>query len=226
MNDTFWFGELTFDFTTRRLLCNGEQRHLSPKAQQMLHMLLVARPRVLTKQELYDTLWPSTFVCETNLAGIVNELRRVLEDDARQSKYIRTVHGIGYAFHGEVGSSSSPARVEAAFLRCGSEQYPLYEGRNTIGRELGCRITLNDRTVSRRHAVITIAGDKIWLEDLHSKNGTFVDGQLIRTTIVTRHNQIEFGGVKASISSGEVSTSSLRLGPSEVRRLVAEHMAG
>jgi len=102
---TFHIGEFTFDCASRLLMRGGVKRHLSPKAQQLLRLLLVARPRALSREELYDALWPSTFVCETNLASVVNEIRRALGDDARAARYIRTVHGFGYAFCGEVATS-------------------------------------------------------------------------------------------------------------------------
>src|SRR5687767_8563539 len=79
---TFHFGEFLFDCGSRQLLRAGVELHLSPKAQQLLHLLLAVRPRALSREELYDALWPSTFVCETNLANVVNEIRRTLGDDA------------------------------------------------------------------------------------------------------------------------------------------------
>src|SRR5688500_13859545 len=103
---TFRFGEFLFDSGSRLLLRSGVERHLSPKARQLLQLLLLARPRALSREDLYDALWPSTFVCETNLASIVNEVRRALGDDARSSHYIRTVHGFGYAFRSEVTSTA------------------------------------------------------------------------------------------------------------------------
>ena len=61
---SFRFGEFTFDGESRQLLRNGEPRHLSPKAQQLLQVLLLARPRALSREELYDALWPATYVCD------------------------------------------------------------------------------------------------------------------------------------------------------------------
>ena len=111
---TFRFGEFTFDCGSRQLWHRGVERHLTPRAQHLLQMLLLARPRVLSREELYDAIWPSTFVCETNLACVVNELRRALEDDARTAQYIRTVHGFGYAFSGEVVSATARASAIAS----------------------------------------------------------------------------------------------------------------
>lgn len=103
----FRFGELTFDCGSHLLLRNGEEQHLSPKARQLLRMLLLKRPRAVSHEEIYDALWPSTFVSETNMTSVVSELRRALGDVTRSAQYIRTVHGFGYAFSGDVDGAGT-----------------------------------------------------------------------------------------------------------------------
>ena len=224
---TFRFGEFTFDCGSRLLTRSGVKRHLSLKAQQLLQLLLVARPRALSREELYDALWPSTFVCETNLASIINEVRRALGDDARASNYIRTVHGFGYAFCGEVVSMVDMNFV-AATLLCEEQRHSLYEGENLVGRALDCRVMIEAKTVSRRHALITIQDGSISIRDLESKNGTFVDGQLIGHTpvMLKPRTQIAFGSIAASFQVQTISTTnSLRLNMPELKRQVAERMS-
>jgi DNA-binding winged helix-turn-helix (wHTH) protein len=217
----FRFGEFTFDCESRLLLCNGTERHLSPKAQQLLRLLILARPRALSRQELYDELWPSTFVCETNLASIVNEVRRAL--GAGASQYIRTVHGFGYAFQGEA-ASSAPVRVAAAMLKCEGYRHPLFIGDNVVGRAADATVLVADGTTSRCHALITVDGDELSITDLDSKNGTYVNGERIgRAPVTVRPGaRIEFGAVVASIVSNRISTTdSLRLrmpGPRRANR--------
>jgi DNA-binding winged helix-turn-helix (wHTH) protein len=205
------FDEFTFDSRSRLLTRNGIERRLSPKALLLLGLLLQERPRALSREEIYDALWPSTFVCETNMAGIVNELRRALGDQARGSSYIRTVHGFGYAFCGKVGGTAQerePLSV-AAVLHCEDRENPLYEGENVVGRSLDGRVTLTDHTVSRRHAVIIVFDGMVSIKDLESKNGTFIDGQLLGPMPVTvnRHALIEFGAAAASITVPRVSST-------------------
>jgi DNA-binding winged helix-turn-helix (wHTH) protein len=197
------FDEFTFDSRSRLLTRNGIERRLSPRALQLLGLLLQERPRALSRKEIYDVLWPATFVCETNMAGIVNELRRALGDEARGSSYIRTVHGFGYAFCGKVGAPLSVAAV----LHCEDRENPLYEGENVVGRSLDGRVTLTDHTVSRRHAVITVFDGMVSIKDLESTNGTFIDGQLLGRMPVTvnLHSLIEFGAASASITMRGVS---------------------
>ena len=96
------FGPFSVDAATRQLLRDGREVPLSPKAFQLLLLLVTNRERAMSKQELHQSLWPSTFVVETNLASLVAETRRALDDDAGKPQYIRTVHRFGYRFIGQV----------------------------------------------------------------------------------------------------------------------------
>ncbi len=216
------FGEFAFDSSSRQLSRGGVELQLSPKARHLLHLLLLARPRALSRQELYDALWPRTFVCETNLANLVNEVRRVLGDDARTAQFIRTAHGFGYSFCGEV---ATPGEVHLdAMLLCNDRSYQLFEGPNAVGRAPDCRIVIHDAAVSRHHALILVdSSGSVSIKDLDSKNGTLVNGRRIgRSPVkVTRGVELAFGAVVASIISPKVSsTATLRLSQSQVRRIM------
>jgi pSer/pThr/pTyr-binding forkhead associated (FHA) protein len=82
-------------------------------------------------------------------------------------------------------------------LRIGHKRFVLGPGVNTIGREAACTVCINDASVSRGHARITIDGTIAVLEDLQSKNGTAVMGELINApTILKDGDELEFGHVK------------------------------
>jgi pSer/pThr/pTyr-binding forkhead associated (FHA) protein len=82
-------------------------------------------------------------------------------------------------------------------LRIGHRRFVLGSGVNTIGREPGCTVCINDASVSRGHARIVIAADQATLEDLNSKNGTAVMGEIIKGPTVLRDgDEVEFGHVK------------------------------
>lgn len=201
----FRFGELTFDCNSHLLLRKGEEQHLSPKARQLLRMLLENRPNAVSREEIYDALWPATFVCETNMASLVAELRRALGDDARSAQYIRTVHGFGYAFAANVRTADAD-RKPVAMLLCEGQRHPLYDGENSVGRSRDCNVVLTGGTVSRHHATITITDNLIVIEDHASRNGTYLDGQKINRARVRRHAEITFGAAPAAISRGISST--------------------
>ena len=99
------------DYGTRQLLVDGDEIHLSPKAFELLAILLDNRPRAVSKAELQERLWPSTFVEETNLAGLVAEIRRALGDSATRPVFLRTVYRFGYRFVGEVVESDAATRA-------------------------------------------------------------------------------------------------------------------
>ncbi|HUP61049.1 MAG TPA: FHA domain-containing protein [Thermoanaerobaculia bacterium] len=168
------FDRFEFDLERRALLEDGTPVHLSPKAFRLLEILLGNRPRALSKRELNDAIWPETFVEESNLAGLVAELRTALGDRSRPARFVRTVHGFGYAFAGEVSEAATPS-IPAVVVFAG-KTIPLYAGVNVLGRDPSSGILIDDGTVSRRHASITIDDQRATLEDLGSKNGTFVDG--------------------------------------------------
>jgi predicted ATPase/DNA-binding winged helix-turn-helix (wHTH) protein len=92
------FGDFVIDPGTRELLRAGRPVPLSPKAFQLLGILVESRPRALSKSELQDRLWPGTFVVEKNLTNLVGEIRAALGDAPAHPSFIRTVPRFGYAF--------------------------------------------------------------------------------------------------------------------------------
>jgi pSer/pThr/pTyr-binding forkhead associated (FHA) protein len=82
-------------------------------------------------------------------------------------------------------------------LRIGHRRFVLGYGVNTIGREPSSSVCINDASVSRGHARITIDGDRATIEDMRSKNGTSIMGEAITgPTLLKDGDEIEFGHVK------------------------------
>src|SRR5262245_14273162 len=92
------FGDFVLDTDCRELRRGLEPVRLSPKALQLLQILVTERPRALSKADLQDRLWPETFVVEKNLANLISEVREALGDDPSNPRFIRTVPRYGYAF--------------------------------------------------------------------------------------------------------------------------------
>ena len=103
------FCPFTLDLESRQLSNTGEEIHLEPKAFELLSALVLERPKALSKADLQERLWPGTFVAEANLSNLVAEIRAALGDPARAPKFVRTVHGFGYAFCGEATLSTVPS---------------------------------------------------------------------------------------------------------------------
>jgi DNA-binding winged helix-turn-helix (wHTH) protein len=189
---------LTFDASSRRLMRDGRDVHLSPKAFDLLAALIDVRPRVLTKAELHARLWPGTFVSDVNLAGLIAEIRRALADDARKPIYLRTAHRVGYAFRGPAEATAAPPSSSAGFcwLIKDGRRLPLQTGENILGRDSQEGVEIDSATVSRRHARIAVSTTEATLEDLGSKNGTFVGGAPVSGTVNLKDgDEIRIGSV-------------------------------
>jgi DNA-binding winged helix-turn-helix (wHTH) protein len=182
------FAEFTLDSDARRLSRQGAEVRLSPKAFDLLRLLVEQRPNVLDKAALHARIWPRTFVVDANLTVLIAELRRALADDAREPKFIRTVHATGYSFCGQAVDleqrEPTPGNARC-WLMWNERAIVLAEGENLIGRDPGCAVWLDAPGVSRRHARIEVArdGETVRLEDLGSMNGTFVDGTIVRGAV-------------------------------------------
>jgi DNA-binding winged helix-turn-helix (wHTH) protein len=168
-------GPVTLDTDRHQVFRGTKPLHLTKKAFQLLELLVENRPRALSKEEIQNALWPKTFVSDTSLTTLVNEIRTLLSETAREPRLIRTVHGYGYAFEG----TAPPSSASRCRLVWGEREVPLDEGENILGRDPEARGSIPDASLSRRHARITVRGDAATLEDLGSKNGTFVGDERV-----------------------------------------------
>lgn len=188
------FDSYVFDTGERSLRLAGQEVHLTPKAFQLLEILLRERPQAVSRADLVRELWPATFVADGSLANLASELRAALADPPGEARLLRTVHRFGYAFCGAVSQ-------EQALSRCrllGPERdFALYEGENLIGRGSECGIRIASSTVSRVHARLNVDGGQATIEDLESKNGTYVRGnRLDAPASLSPGDEIRVGSVR------------------------------
>jgi len=172
------FDGLTFDVDTRQVWSGGLEVQLSPKAFDLLALLIERRPRAVSKADINRHLWPGTFVSESSLPSLISEVRAGIADHERQPGLIRTIRRFGYAFQGEPYADARRAAVDEVwrYLLIGpAQEVALLPGENVIGREGADVIHIKSTSVSRRHARILIDADGAAIEDLGSKNGTFVN---------------------------------------------------
>jgi len=102
--DLYRFNEFEVNPSGRAFLRRGKPVSVSPKAFEVLTYLVVNAGRVVTKDELLKSVWPDSFVEESNLAQHISALRKALGD---KSTYIATVPGRGYQFTASVNAESS-----------------------------------------------------------------------------------------------------------------------
>lgn len=93
-----WAAPLALDLADQSARLDGRPIELGPKVFALLHTLMEAPQRVVTKEALFDSVWDGRFVSEAVLTTAMKELRRALGDDAREPQFIATVHGKGYRF--------------------------------------------------------------------------------------------------------------------------------
>jgi len=179
----------------RRVLRNGVPVHLTPKAFDLLLVLMVDAPRVNSKEALHSRLWPETFVSDATLVGLVKEVRRALDSDEPADSCIRTVNRVGYAFAWPIDSTASAAAKDAHWLvRRGGDLLGLRAGINQIGRDPSSVVWLDAAGVSRFHARIEVNGDAATIEDLGSKNGTRISGERVAGRVSLRDgDRIDIG---------------------------------
>ena len=168
------FGPYTFDDRSRELRRDGVLIPLSPKAFHLLEVLIEARPHPVAREALYQQLWPDVIVEPGNLHGLISEIRIA----TGERELIRTAHRVGYAFAAE-GVVEESVRFS---IILGGEEIPLRSGVNGIGRDPHDAIVIHAPEVSRHHARIIVAGTTVMLEDLGSKNGTYIGTQRVTTS--------------------------------------------
>jgi non-specific serine/threonine protein kinase len=105
--DQWTIRDVVVDFGTRQVYRSGQPVAISPKAFQLLGVLIESRPRALSRQELQDRLWPETYVVEKNLTNLVGEIRAALGDDPARPHIIRTVARFGYACLDEASAAGT-----------------------------------------------------------------------------------------------------------------------
>jgi DNA-binding winged helix-turn-helix (wHTH) protein len=214
------FDSFLVDSEARQLTRNGDEIHLSPKAFAVLCALVKKRPNVVPKADLFGQIWPDVFVVEGNLNVLVGEIRRALGDDPQEPRFIRTVHGVGYAFCAKatdidraLSAEAPPARFWLAWK---SQTFPLGEGDTIIGRDPRSQVWLDHSGVSRRHAQIHIGPDeqRPVLTDLGSTNGTSVNGEHVDGPIpLANGDVIKVGSVTVKFrewTDGTVRTRRIR----------------
>ena len=195
------FGRCHLDIVSRAVTLDGASMRLSPKAFDLLRVLIEDRPRVIPKAELMQRLWPDSFVEEANLPVLVREVRAAI-GDAGAGDIIKTHHRVGYGFAAEVRETRSTGgrpqtSPEVVLLLPDGRRIALGAGINVVGRDRDADVPLDDPSVSRRHARIVVDGDAVGVEDLKSKNGTRVGGVPVSQPVrLAKGDIVVFGAIE------------------------------
>jgi hypothetical protein len=153
-------------------------------------------------------------VSEASLQALISDIRQAIGDDGRRRAMVRTIHGVGYAFTADVIEEDVPAAVEKvrAWLVGELGRIPLQPGENLLGRGGAAVTEIDETTVSRRHARLTLRHADALLEDLDSKNGTWLhDERVTGPVVVADGDVVRLGSARFTvrIASDAGSTASL-----------------
>jgi len=190
-----WLVEPTLD----RISSDGRVVRLRPRAMDVLACLALEAGELSSKQNLIDAVWQTEFVSDHALTQVVAELRSALGDDARNPTYIENIPRRGYRLVAAVTpvAMSVPSARDASLpfkLQSEDGDHPLMQGPNIIGRTIDADLCIDRTEVSRCHARILVQGTTATIEDLGSKNGTYVNGErLDGPTLLTNGDEIWIG---------------------------------
>lgn len=188
------FGSFELDVAAYELRRAGQRVHLEKIPMEVLVLLVERAGTLIDRDQIQAALWsPDVFVDrDAAINTAIRKIRRALGDHVAHPRFVETVVGKGYRFVAEVtrpGSHPSDAMMEYRVTR-GPEAFTLESGENLLGRDPAVRVRLDHPSVSRRHARISIAGTRVTIEDLNSRNGTFINGQRILSPTEIDHGTI------------------------------------
>ncbi len=138
------------------------------------------RPRLRT----HDAVWQAEVVAVNTLTHSIADLRRAFGDDARHPRFIETIPKCGYRVIAPVSGVEALGPVGAGGplfkLVASGREYVLHEGSNIIGRSEAADVRVGSEQASREHARNTVSCDRVVIENLGSKNGTYLRDERFR----------------------------------------------
>lgn len=197
------FGPFLYDPVHRGLSKDGAEIPLTHKSRELLLLFLNNPGRLLTRKEIVGMIWPDVAVTDDALRFQVGELRKAF--GAKGEAFIQTIRSEGHRWEAPVKAAASrplrpaagdeSARPQARFrLVLEKREVQLLEGENVIGRDPDGALWIDHPSVSRRHARILVGDGKARLEDLGSKNGTYVGGKRVeKKALLSDGDEIRIG---------------------------------
>jgi DNA-binding winged helix-turn-helix (wHTH) protein len=190
----FRFADFELDvaaFTLRRM---GVAVRLEKIPMEVLVLLVQRAGTLVERDSIYTALWGSQVFLDRDAAinTAIRKIRKALGEDADRPRFVETVVGKGYRFVGRIVPPPLDREAPAARYRLtrGAHAFALQNGENVIGRDPDVQVFLDHPSVSRRHARISITSDRVVLEDMNSRNGTYVDGRGITSPTDLRDGAI------------------------------------
>ena len=178
------FADFELDLAAYTLWRGSERVRLQRIPMELLTQLVTARGRLVDRAQIQAALWGAEVFVDQEAAinTAIRKLRKALGDEPDRPQFIETVVGKGYRFvapvHDVVEDLATAARhlFPKFVVRHAGREFSLTEGDNLLGRDPEAHVYIDHPSVSRQHALIRIEQNQALIEDLGSRNGTFVDG--------------------------------------------------
>ena len=164
-------GPFRLEVEERAVYRDGRPLSLTPRCFEVFRALAEAGGRVVTRESLLSRVWADAAVEEGSLTRTVSMLRDALGEDGE--RLIETLPRVGYRLNSAVAPRRAPVPGLARVV-WEDREFPLVPGENIVGRDPAAVVRLDIPSVSRHHARIALSETDAVLEDLGSKNGTFV----------------------------------------------------
>jgi DNA-binding winged helix-turn-helix (wHTH) protein len=192
------FGSFEVSLATGELRKKGMRVSLQRQPFEVLAMLLDRPGALVSREQLRERLWPGDVFVDVDhgLNKAINKLRDVLDDAGAAPRFIETLPRRGYRFIAPVTAVSAVPDQGRSVSRllCEGRTILLAFGTHIIGRDEAAAISSDSKSVSRQHARLVLTQEAAVLEDLGSKNGTRVNGTVIRGPVtLTDGDEVEAG---------------------------------
>jgi DNA-binding winged helix-turn-helix (wHTH) protein len=196
------FGAFDLDARTGELRKRGVRIRLQEQPFQLLATLVERAGDLVTRDELRSRLWTTstTIAFDQAVNNAVAKIRIALSDSAESPRFVETLARRGYRFIEDVewvgdpggAPASQPAAAPAARaaivrLTTDDRTVVLTEGSHIVGRDPDASVWIDSAVVSRHHARLIVQRDGITIEDLDSRNGTFVNGARVAGVSALAH---------------------------------------
>lgn len=221
------FGVFDLDPRTGELRKRGVRVHLQEQPFQVLVMLVDHAGDLVTRDELRQRLWSDAVFVDFGQAlnNAVAKIRLALGDSAESPRFVETLERRGYRFISSVewvsverqASPAAPASAPdrpavVARLTMDDRTIALVEGTHVIGRDPAAAVWIDAAVVSRHHARMSVRAGVVTVEDLGSRNGTFVNGvRLAGASPVAHGDEVRIGTIPlvVHLSTGKTPTRTI-----------------
>ena len=219
-----WIGDWQFHPASGELRRAAEVRRLEPRAAKTLELLCSARGAVVSQEQLIREVWNGRSLSENSVAVVVGQLRKALDDDARDPKLIETIPKRGYRLKGATTSvPSRPPRwraAGAAVIAVLVGVAAVFTARSLISRPDIAMIDIANQTGDARYDPLARATSELMLAEL-SARGFDVErgreGRMLISGKLVMWNGAPYLGLSATDANGVVRWSAMTKGtPAEV----------